>query len=713
MYEVKDKISGRVLWKLQEVNAKGQVLSTRIGAVDVTNTFDGNNFLTETQRNSSKGLLFGSQYSFDAIKNELKERTRQGNFAKNEVFTYDDNNRLIQWTNAKTGNISFNKYDLQGRITENDQVGTIQFGDITKLYQPTGAKLNTNGKQNYLNAQIQRVIYNENNDPLYIQGKKGDVRFEYGLSGARQVATFGAKATGSIDDLAISDWGGAFTKYYSEDGSFEVVRNNTTGEEKHVLYIGNTPYDSNLVYLKDFTQSSGSYRFLHKDYLGSILAISDEEGNLLEEAHFDAWGRLATGGTNLLNRGYTSHEHFDDVGIIHMNGRLYDPLLRRFLNADENIQDPNNTQSYNKYGYVLNNPLMYNDPNGEFLQVLFAIFEIISLVIAAVQLVSMIVLLTTGNITFGQFFKFFLVQAVSALVSYGIGELFKPGGFAIKVLGKATAKLAKPVVHALSQGVLSVMRGESFVNGFGTALLASVAAGYGLKLGGSEQWSRALGATVSGAIGGGVGSVLTGGNFWQGAATGAIIGFFNESMHDEGPDKPGRRVGNSQEVINPETGESELWGNIQEVVMGKKKPDPTFSKIGTGMGGFSFGWGTKELMIQSVVAPGRIRLVGETLFDGTNDVGGVTTADGKILFSTNRSNYGLAEAFIHEIAHSIDRISGFSKYIYGIFNEETARNILEARAYVVEAEKTGFMGEVGSNHLIGALPYLIFMQNLR
>ena len=56
-----------------------------------------------------------------------------------------------------------------------------------------------------------------------------------------------------------------------------------------------------------------------------------------------------------------------------MNGRLYDPLLRRFLNADENIQDPNNTQNYNKYGYVMNNPLMYNDPSGEFIFTLLAI----------------------------------------------------------------------------------------------------------------------------------------------------------------------------------------------------------------------------------------------------------------------------------------------------------------------------------------------------
>ncbi|MDV3661058.1 hypothetical protein CMU70_11370 [Elizabethkingia anophelis] len=370
-----------------------------------------------------------------------------------------------------------------------------------------------------------------------------------------------------------------------------------------MLYIDVTPYESNLVYLKDFLQSGGSYKLLHKDYLATILAISDEGGNLLEEAHFDAWGLCAkwrksgvlsdlAEGERLLNRGYISHEHFEDVGIIHMNGRLYDPLLRRFLYADENIQDPYNTQNYNKYGYVINNPLMYNDPNGQFLQVLFAIFEIISLVIATVQLVSMIVLLAAGNITFGQFLKFFLVQAVSALISYGVGEIFKPGGFAIKVLGKATAKLAKPLVHALSQGVLSVMRGESFVNGFGTALLASFAAGYGLKLGGSEQWSRALGATISGAIGGGVGSILTGGNFWQGAATGAIIGFFNESMHDEGPGDSSDRVGNPRKVTNPITGEKELSGDIQEVVLNKKSTnimnDPsgyfnTVNKVGTSL----------------------------------------------------------------------------------------------------------------------------------
>jgi len=138
--------------------------------------------------------------------------------------------------------------------------------------------------------------------------------------------------------------------------------------------------------LKNYTESSGSFKFLHKDYLGSILAITDEAGNNLEQRHFDAWGSLThlkignnaiitdkeqirnylSDGNLVVDRGYTSHEHFAEVGLIHMNGRLYDPLLRRFLNADENIQDPYNTQNYNTYGYVMNNPLLYSDPSGEF-----------------------------------------------------------------------------------------------------------------------------------------------------------------------------------------------------------------------------------------------------------------------------------------------------------------------------------------------------------
>ena len=107
--------------------------------------------------------------------------------------------------------------------------------------------------------------------------------------------------------------------------------------------------------MKDFQEEQAKFVFLHKDYLGSILAITDEAGNKLEQRHFDAWENLThlkignnaiitdkeqirdylSNGNLIVDRGYTSHEHFAEVGLIHMNGRLYDPLLRRFLNADE------------------------------------------------------------------------------------------------------------------------------------------------------------------------------------------------------------------------------------------------------------------------------------------------------------------------------------------------------------------------------------------
>jgi len=49
-----------------------------------------------------------------------------------------------------------------------------------------------------------------------------------------------------------------------------------------------------------------------------------------------------------------------------MNGRVYDPVLGRFLSADPFIQAPNNSQSYNRYSYVFNNPLSHTDPSGYF-----------------------------------------------------------------------------------------------------------------------------------------------------------------------------------------------------------------------------------------------------------------------------------------------------------------------------------------------------------
>ncbi len=75
--------------------------------------------------------------------------------------------------------------------------------------------------------------------------------------------------------------------------------------------------------------------------------------------------------------GYTGHQMLDDVGLIHRKGRLYDPFLGRFCAADPFVQSPNNIQNYNRYTYVLNNPLSLVDPSGHFFGVIFGDFEAI------------------------------------------------------------------------------------------------------------------------------------------------------------------------------------------------------------------------------------------------------------------------------------------------------------------------------------------------
>jgi RHS repeat-associated protein len=113
------------------------------------------------------------------------------------------------------------------------------------------------------------------------------------------------------------------------------------------------------------------------DYLcdatsNNLLAVTDEVGQVEEPLRYDARGVRKNPGTwtidwsagTVTDRGYTGHEHLDKFGLINMNGRIYDPQLGRFLSPDPFVTSPENPQNYNRYSYVLNNPLKYTDPSG-------------------------------------------------------------------------------------------------------------------------------------------------------------------------------------------------------------------------------------------------------------------------------------------------------------------------------------------------------------
>ena len=233
------------------------------------------------------------------------------------------------------------------------------------------------------------------------------------------------------------------------------------------------------------------------------------------------------------SRGYTSHEHFEDIGIIHMNGRLYDPT-QKILNADENIQDPYNTQVYNKYGYVINNPLLYNDPSGE-------IFGIDDLIISAIIIGAIIGAGTyiiqaaiTGNWDWGGFIKSIFFGAISGAVTAGIGNIFTTTVQGVQVATKfaetALGVISQAAAHGVAQGALSLMQGGKFEQ----ALISGMLGSLGAKLWISEAGkfaSSTFGMVTFGAIAGGIGSELTGGNFWQGVVIGGMVAGLNDALH--------------------------------------------------------------------------------------------------------------------------------------------------------------------------------------
>lgn len=239
---------------------------------------------------------------------------------------------------------------------DNNSTGVLWFDDV-RIKRTS----NASSTQRQLN-----ISYNTWKSPYQIEETGVDrISFSYNHMNNRSGMFYGGLQT----DKMLRQ----YRKHYSVDGSMEIKHNTVTGAVEFVTYIGGDGYTAPVVYKSNGT--TGEYLFLHRDYLGSIVAISDITGKVVEKRLFDAWGetiKIVDGqGTILTNfavldRGYTGHEHLQSVGLVHMNGRLYDAKLHRFLQPDNYIQDPYNSQNYNRYGYVLNNPLKYNDPSGEF-----------------------------------------------------------------------------------------------------------------------------------------------------------------------------------------------------------------------------------------------------------------------------------------------------------------------------------------------------------
>ncbi len=300
-------------------------------------------------------------------------------------------------------------------------------------------------------------------------------------------------------------------KLYNADQNTEVIEEVSTGKVKIIQYLG-SPYQARIAYIGEYdgageVVSQGLY-YLHRDYLGSIVGISDREGKVVEKRHYGAWGALEkyessdsslTQDHPLLDRGWTGHEYFSVVHLVHMNGRMYDTDLRRFLSPDNYVQDPSNTQNYNRYQYGYNNPLKYSDPSGEFfgLSILLSGLIIGALVGGASYAVKAAV---TGHWKWGEFLGSIAIGAVSGLI----------GGAAYKAM-EGIVSVGGFLGGAIKGAVSGFVGG--FIGGAGNAVMNKKNIVKG-------AFSGALtGAAVGGLLGGvgeGLRAMKHGGNFWNG-----------------------------------------------------------------------------------------------------------------------------------------------------------------------------------------------------
>jgi len=127
--------------------------------------------------------------------------------------------------------------------------------------------------------------------------------------------------------------------------------------------------------------------YYHTDGLGSPVAGSDENGNLLWKEDYKPFGErirkeTASDGNS---RWFTGHPEDKETGFVYAGARHYDPVVGRFMAIDPVGFTEGNVQSFNRYAYVNNNPYKYRDPDGEYLDLAI---EVVSISIGTASFVN-------------------------------------------------------------------------------------------------------------------------------------------------------------------------------------------------------------------------------------------------------------------------------------------------------------------------------------
>ncbi len=599
--------AGTALWTAGTVNAwgKAETQSVDSGVVSRATFEPSTGRVTALSAGiASATNVLNHGYTWDSLNNLASRVDHNGDGntgAVNESFVYDSINRLTRYTvNApqvpNLQRVVDLYYNAVGNLLYKSDVGNYEypefgtvdgtptgvqrpqphavarivgtsFGTVNYRYDANGNMFSADG------GKYRSVSYTSFNLPdsnTGMAGAGGSPRYTWQYDENHQrikevrVNGSGTRTTwfqhpdnqgGLSFESDQSPSGVTSNRHYVSAGGQTIVL--VTSGALPVLGVGamTPPSISSVVFVK--------LEVWHKDHLGSLAATTDHLGNVTARYAYDPFGkrRMTNGsydafGTVVVDwadnvsagtdRGYTGHEHLDDLGVVHMNGRIFDPTIARFMQGDPFVQDPGNLQNYDRFAYCFNNPLTCTDPSGyfsfkKFLKIVAVV--VVSYVTAGAATQWLLYNTALGCSMSGVAIANALGAAVGGFASGAIaGGSFKSG-----MQGAFSGALFSGVGYAVGDAGLSAA-GE-VVNGgrFAEAIALHGIAGCisGVASGGrcgpsalSAAFSKAALPVTTGfedglerafahAVVGGTASVLGGGRFANGAQTGAFSYLFN------------------------------------------------------------------------------------------------------------------------------------------------------------------------------------------
>jgi RHS repeat-associated protein len=321
-------------------------LETFSNGVTTAFTYDTQSRLTSVvTKNASNAVIASYNYQLDANGSRTLVTLPDGKVA----YQYDADKRLLseQSTSPTVGVFTHaSSYDGAGNRLDS---GT-SFGPDNRLLQDAGGAYTYDKAGNRTARGTQTYGYDTYNHlTSYANPSTGTTAaYQYDWVGRRL-----SKAVNGTTREFIYDQVNAIAEY---DGGVPVA---------HYAYGPNL--DEVLI-----VNRGGANYFYHLDGLGSVIAITDSNGNVVQRYAYDAWGNLkqnsgsfAFSGTGLVNNfTYTGREYDSESGLYHYRSRAYDPAIGRFLQKDATQGKHLDPQTLDVYAYVSNNPVNSTDPSG-------------------------------------------------------------------------------------------------------------------------------------------------------------------------------------------------------------------------------------------------------------------------------------------------------------------------------------------------------------